>query len=797
MNFATLAFGALLGKRLPRYEGSVRVGVRRSVEIRRDRWGVAYIDAVDEHDAWFGLGFCHGQDRSGQLEVTVRLVRGTLASAIGTEGLPIDRTSRLIGVRRAAERQYRASDHEVQAQLQAYCEGVNAALTTARRSHEHVLLRTRPTPWEPADVIAFGLMMCCLLPSNWDAELARLLVLTRDGPEAVEALDPSYPVHLPVTWPPGQPAGAPAEWFLSKDLLRFREFLGASGGSNAWAVSGARSATGRPLLANDPHLPASLPNFGYLTRVKCPAFSVAGISIVGVPAFLSGHNGRVAWGATAANVDNTDLFLEELGPEGRSVRQGDSFVPCDVVTELIDVRGAARERLPVVLTPRGPIVARADDPERSIFDPAPFRGRPNAISFAATWLRDSPTRALLRLHTVRSFTEFRDVCALATGCAYSLIYADPSTVGWVLAAEVPRRVQGFGSLPMPGWAAHSGWDGVVTSSELPYGHSPSAGYVAAANNRPTPDRESPVYLGHDFLDGYRQQRISSVLAAREDWTVQRMLELQLDVVSVAWLEIRASVLALQPVELAAVRALDLLRVWDGRLSSESSAASVYELFLAEMCQRICRVKAPNSWRFAAGQGVMKLIPGTTFNARRLSFVTRLLLERPSGYFESWTEEIADALATTVRSLEELFGADARGWAWGKIRPLRVAHRFGGKKPLDRVYDVAEIPGYGDGGTVNQAGFEFWHPLRHSTVTAHCRSVIDVGDWGASRFVLLGGQSGNPVSKNYANLIPLWQRGDGVPIHFDDAAVRQHAVERLVLVPAPSSRLPDADGTSSP
>lgn len=785
MNATRIAFAALLGRRLPQHSGSVSVPCREGVEIRRDSMGVAYVDAENESDVWFGLGFCHAQDRGGQLEVTLRLVRGTLASVVGPEALDIDRASRLLGVRRAAEAQLAGYDADVAAQLTAYCAGINAAMAApgARRSHEHVLLRCAPSAWEPADVVGYGLLMCCLLPSNWDVELARLFVWMLDGAEAVEALDPSYPEELPVSYPPGQRSGPPADRFVAHDLLKLRELMGGAGGSNAWAVSGDRSASGRPLLANDPHLPASLPNFGYLARLKCPTFALAGVSIVGIPAFISGHNGHAAWGSTAANVDNTDLFLEELAADGRSVREGDAFVPCERRTELIAIKGRAPELLAVVSTRRGPIVARKSSPSTSIFRPVPFEGAANAISFSATWLRNAPTRGLLVMHKVRSFAAFRAACAQSTGSAYSLIYADPSTIGWLLAAEVPRRKQGFGSLPTPGWQADAGWEpNVVGSEQLPHGCNPSTGYVAAANNKPVPDSDTAVFLGHDFLDGYRQQRITALLAGRSDWTVARFLELQLDVYSLAWAAIRETVLALTPREPRAERALALLGSWDGHVTAPSVAASVYELFMGEVCQRLCRSKAPRSWQYAAGVGVMKLIPGTTFNARRQGFVVRLIRERPAGYFACWESSLLDILGHVVGVLEDRFGNDPQRWAWGAIRPLCVRHRFGGKPPLAQVYDLEPLPGYGDGGTVNQAGFEFWNPLRHSTVTAHLRTVIAVGDWENSRFVLLGGQSGNPFSAHYASLVPIWRRGEGVPIHWDDARVREQSTELLRLTP---------------
>jgi penicillin amidase len=756
--------------------------------------GVAYVDAQDEADAWFGLGFCHGQDRGGQLEVTYRLTRGLLAEVLGKAALPIDRAVRLIGVHRAAKAQMATLDAETRDQLAAYTAGINAALEcrAVPASHEHALLRCAPSRWEPVDVVAFGLLMCCFLPSNWDVELARLIILTRDGADAVESLDPTWREDLPLTHPPGAPAGVASDLFVARDLEALRQFIGDSGGSNAWAVQPHKSATGRAMLANDPHLPAALPNLGYLARVKCPAFTVAGISIAGIPAFITGHNGHAAWGSTSAQVDNADLFLEELSEDGRRVRQGDTWVQCVEHVERIPVKGAEPAELRVIRTPRGTVVARSGDTDASIFEPVPSVGRANALSFAATWLECRPTRSLLGFHHVKSFEQFREVCAKSAGSCYSLIYADRETVGWVLAAEVPRRKSGFGSVPLAGWQSDVGWEGVVPSNELPWSRNPAEGFVCCANNKPVADQPGGVFLGHDFLDGFRQRRISEQLASRNDWTLERMAELQMDVQSLAFADVRQSLLALQPQTPEATQALELLRSWDGRLASDSVGASVYELFVASLNRKICQTKAPNSYLYASGKGVMKLIPGTCLNARRASFVTRLLREQPPGYFEAWEPVLLEALADAIKTLTERFGVAPEAWGWGKIRKLTLRHRFGDKKPLDRVFNLGPLPGYGDGTTVNQAGFEFWEPLRHSTVTAHLRSTIDIGDWGASRFVLLGGQSGNPLSPHYGDLVPFYQSGRGVPVHWDDSEVARHAIATITLTPALGHRPPPSE-----
>ncbi|HET9960180.1 MAG TPA: penicillin acylase family protein [Polyangiaceae bacterium] len=780
MDLSALALRGLLGSRKPIHTGRFRVACQRELSVRRDGFGVAYIDAQNEADAWFGLGFCHAQDRAGQLEVTLRLTRGTLSELVGREGLHVDRAVRLIGFSRAAARQLETFDPQTRAQLEAYTAGINAAFAcgAAPRSHEHVLLRSPMTPWQPADCIALGLLTCCFLPSNWDLELARLLIWCHDGPDAVAKVDPNFRRH-PSN---GQ---TPSELFLAEDLSALQRFLGPLGGSNAWAVAPHKTAHGRALLANDPHLPANLPNLGYLARVVCPSFEVTGVSLIGIPAFITGHNGYAAWGTTAAHVDNVDLFLEELGPGGKTVREGQDFVPIQVETQSIVVKGEAPLELEVASTARGPIVARSSSPEQGFFRHVPGVGGANALSFAATWLEPRPTRALLGLHHVRSFEEFRETCAAATGCSYSLVYADPESIGWLMASEVPRRKSGYGSLPLPGWSPHVGWiKPAIPAQRLPWSRNPESGFVSCANDDPVREHAEDVFLGHDFLDHQRKTRIGEVLREGSEFTIESMQRLQMDVLSIPFRELRSSLIELRPKQALAQRAVELLAAWDGQATSDSVAATVFELFLSELGQRVCAQAAPRAWQFALGQSVSHLIPGTTFNYRRGSFLVRWIRDSLTGTSrESFAVELGDALHDVMLTLRTRFGEREADWVWGAVRPLQLRHRLGTVQPLAAWFNRGPYRGLGNSTTINMASVDIRMPLRTPTITAHLRAVYEIGNFEASRFVLLGGQSGNPLSAHYTDLVPFWQRGEGVPIHCAEAAIDRHAVAELRLVPA--------------
>ncbi len=784
MSLLRLAFRLLLGRRLPITQGTLTLrGPRAPLHVHRDRFGIPLIDAEDDLDASFALGFCHGQDRAFQLEILLRVGRGTLAEMVGRAALPVDRLSRRIGIHHAAREQVGVLAPHFLAQLQRYVEGINAGATTGcpRRAHEFALLRARPTPWEVADPLALAKLIALTLCANWDAELARLKVLTADGPEALAALDSTYPSWQPVV-SPGARAGEAVDR-LAQDVELFLAAVRPGGGSNNWAVAGTHTATGRPLLANDPHLDAGLPPHWYLARVRTPRGSVAGATFLGSPGYFIAHNGHAAWGLTAGLVDNTDLFLEQIGPDGASVRQGDGFVPCSVREETIAVKGEAPVLERILQTPRGPVISPA------------LPDCPEVLSLRATWLDRLPLEGILGAHHAHSFEEFRRGLVDWPSASQNMVYADAGgTIGWHLMGRAPRRRAGHGTIPLPGWLPEVGWEEApVPFEEMPHLSNPAQGFVATANTRPTPEGVGP-FLGVDFIDGYRLEAIARALAGRNDWDVAKTQQLQMSQQAHAWDEMRAVVLAAPATTSAVKIALDLLGSWDGWARVDSPAAAVYELFLSEMAGRLARAKAPKSCAAILGESMGALTPYNFFAFRRSGHLVRLLRERPPGWFSRpWEEEIAAALEAVVGRLRDRRGPEPRRWAWGEVRPLVMHHPLSRGpglrgKVLGAIFNLGPIPCGGDSDTINQAAVLPLQPEAPTDNIASLRAVFDVGAWHNSRFSLPGGQSGNPLSPHYADLWPLWQRGEGVPIAFTEEEVRQATVATLKLVPAGGNAL---------
>ena len=465
-----------------------------------------------------------------------------------------------------------------------------------------------------------------------------------------------------------------------------------------------------------------------------------------------------------------------MGPDGKTVRNGDLFLPCKVRREIIRVKDGDDVIEDVAVTPRGPIVGPALGDE---FE---------AVSMRATWLDPRPTVGLLSAHRARSFEEFRRTFEHWPTASLSMVYADASgTIGWQLAGQVPKRRRGYGTVPLPGPDVGTAWEEEnVPFDEMPYVVDPPSGIVASANNRPKRDDSGP-YLGIDWIDGYRLARIVEALESRDSWDVPAFLELQMDDESLPWREIRDLVLSTPTSNKEALQALGLLEAWDGRVSATAPAAAVFELFAAEMSRRAARAKAPLAWEWALGKGVSPVYPQTLLVARRVGHLVRLLREQPEGWLQkTWTQEIEDALVTAVKTLRREHGQDVSEWGWGQVRTLTFLHPAGQKGLLGPVFNRGPISWGGDANTVDQSAPDPTAPTGNPLAIASMRMVVPLGDWENCRFVLPGGQSGNPMSPHYDDMLPLWQRGEGVPIPWSQEEVTTAASATLTLVPSQDS-----------
>ena len=768
---------SLLRRSVPASKGSVRLeGLDSPVEVFRDRWGVPHIYAGSVRDVMFAQGYVHAQDRLWHMELARRAASGSLAEVFGPVALDADRLLRRVGLRRAAEAELAQFAEAMRENVEAYAAGVNAFIEGNRNRlpPEFLILRFRPQPWTAVDGLTIGKFVGWSLSGNWDTEIVRSWIVERLGPEEAARMEPGYPVGAPLIVPPGAECrglGAP----LLEELRKVQELVGAGGGgSNNWVVDGHKSVTGKPLLANDPHLPLQMPSIWYEVHLSGGDLNVAGASLPGVPGVIIGHNQRVAWGITAAMTDGDDLYLERVNPDNPRQYQYDGlWVDGDLLREEIQVRGQAPLVEEVLVTRHGPVIGPA----------VPGESRVLALRSTAT----EPSRqaqASSALNLARDWREFREALRLWMAPPLNFVYADiEGNIGYQMAGLVPKRAKGYGLVPSPGWTSEYDWSGFIPFDELPSVANPDSHYVVTANNRIVDD-DYPYFLSAEYIDGYRAQRIVQLLGAKEKHSADDFRAIQTDVYSIPARELADQMLALQPANEDARRALNFLRVWDGRLAADSVAATIVEAFYLNLLRRTLSEKLGPLTDYFLGKEMHPAIPDATYFVRCASWLLRLVREQPTGWFagQAWREVMEQSLADAIEGLRTELGDDMSRWTWGRIHFAPFEHVLGRVGALRPIFNRGPVPVGGDMNTVAQASYLGARPWAVHSYTVSYRQIIDLGDFNRSLAILPGGQSGHPASRHYADMIAAWARGDYHPLPFDRAEVERHAEGRLTLTP---------------
>ena len=769
---------SLLRRSVPSSKGSVRLkGLDSPVEVIRDRWGVPHIYAGSVRDALFAQGYVHAQDRLWHIELARRAASGSLAEVFGSVALDADRLLRRVGLRRAAETEVEQLAEAVSENLDAYAVGVNAFIEGNRNRlpPEFLILRFRPELWTPVDSLAIGKFVGWSLSGNWDTEIVRSWIVERLGPEEAARMEPGYPLGAPLIVPPGAECrglGAP----LLEELRKVQEVVGArGGGSNNWAVDGHKSVTGKPLLANDPHLPLQMPCIWYEVHLNGGGLNVTGASLPGVPGVVIGHNDRIAWGITNTMTDGDDLFVERINPANpRQYDYGGKWVDGDLVREEIRVRGR-REPVEeeVLVTGHGPIISPS------------IPGEDRALALRTIVAEPSQqAHALLLLGRAGSWEGFREALRQWPAPAQNFVYADvEGNIGYQMAGLVPIRAKGQGLVPSPGWTGEYDWKGFIPFDELPSVLNPPTHYVATANNKIVDD-DYPYFLSAEYMDGYRAQRIVEMLEAREKHSLEDFRSIQGDIYSIPGRELVQYLLSLEPASADAKRAFNFLRVWDCQLSPDSVAATIVEAFFLQMLRNTVAAKLGPLTDYFVGKEVHPAVPDSFYLYRSASWLLALMKEAPADWFagRSWREVMEQSLEEAVAALRRSLGEDMSRWTWGRVHYAPFEHVLGRVRALRRVFNRGPVPVGGDTNTVAQASYVGSRPYAVSSFAVSYRQIIDLSDFNRSVAILPGGQSGHPASPHYGDMIDAWRRLEYHPLPFDRGEIERQAVGKLMLMP---------------
>jgi penicillin amidase len=722
----------------------------------RDAWGVPHIKARSREEAFSALGFAHARDRLWQMEALLRRGTGRYAEWVGKPAVSADILARQVDTAGASRRDYELLNAETQGMLVAYARGVNAFIATGHWPVEYALLGAEPGEWAPWHSIAVMRQIGFLMGSIW-WKLWRAAALPIVGVETVAKLRFEDGGDEVLCLPPGLEKG-PYRAALdelragAEALLQAAASDATGGGSNNWALAPGRTATGRPLVAGDPHRVLEMPNMYAQVHVACDEFDVIGLTVPGVPGFPHfGHNDRVAWCVTHAFVDIHDLYVERFSLDGGTYLFQGRWEPVRRRREEIVVRGEASVAVDVAATRHGPVI---------VGDPA--KGWGLALRSAQFSEPDRSFDALLpmmRAASVKSLYEATREWGLID---HNLVAGDTNgQIGYRVRAKVPRRPRANGWLPAPGWTGEHEWDGMVDFERMPAEIDPPGGAIVTANNRVAENGED--YLCTDAMPPHRARRVWRRLEALTSATVEDMAAIHRDIETIPGMELRDRLKGVAATaENAAVR--DLVLAWDGRMDAASRGATAYNAIRLALTKKV----AARSGLAAAAQSPLgRVAPGMAAENQLWWTVLGLLRDDDCSLLggATWNELIGDALDEVAKSpLVE----------WGAVHLPKLTHPLSSLFPDHAAeLDRTSAPVGGDNDTVFATGCAASIGAR-AVYASLSRYVFDVGAWENCRWIVFHGASGEPGNPWHMNQNATWAAGEMVPMLYDWAKIEREA-----------------------
>jgi penicillin amidase len=771
-----------LRQSLPETRGEIRLqGLTAPVEILRDPYGIPHIYAQTLEDAHFALGFVHAQDRLWQMEMSRRIAAGRLSEIVGRPGLETDRFMRTLGVRRVAQANLGHYDAQTRSLLDAYAAGVNAFLATRPvLPPEFWITRVQPEPWTPVDSVSWTKMMAWDLSGNWREELLRMRLSKTLPTSRIQEFLPPYPGDPAVALPDLRQLYRNLDKPLRELAERWGRDADVAVGSNNWVVSGARSESGKPLLANDPHLGLSAPPVWYFAHLHAPGFDVIGATLPGVPGVVLGRNERIAWGFTNTAPDVQDLYIEKIEPSGRYLAP-EGPRAFTVHDETIRVKGAPDEKLTVRESRHGPIISDVLQPAQ---DALP-RGYVMAFAWTALAPDDLSAQAGFKLARATNWQSFLAAARDFHVPQQNVVYADvDGNIGFIAPGRVPIRKPGNdlkGLAPAPGWDARYDWAGFIPFEELPRAYNPSSGALVTANHKIVPPGyKYPITYG--WQPPYRAHRIEQLLDARPKHTIASFAGVQADVVSLAARELLPKLLTIEGQSADARRALAALGSWDGTMASDRPEPLILVAWWRELARAVYADELGDA--FARNWNTRAVFLGNVL--ADVDGQGRWCDDVRTPRAETCAELLSTSLERALADLKARYGADLSKWRWGDAHQAHHQHRpFSRVKWLAWLFDI-RVPTPGGAYTVNVGRSDFDNAAapyenRHAP---SLRAIYDLADPERSLFIHSGGQSGNPLSSQYRAFTDAWAHGQYIPMLTGRARIEAEGAERLVLAPRP-------------
>ncbi|WP_442593993.1 penicillin acylase family protein [Neobacillus sp. D3-1R] len=754
-----LTFNIYLGRSLPKTNGQLILPIlSESVVVTRDSYGVPHIQAQNEKDLFVAQGYVEAQDRLFQMDLSRRQASGRLSEVIGKATIDRDKYFRTLGLRRAAEDSYNQYSTDGKNVLNWFADGVNLYMEEMKKSNklpvEFTLLGYTPEPWSAVDSLTIGKYMAFDLGGHWEDQAFRQYLLQNFSKEKAYDLFPTYPKDAP--------------YIIGKDEIDFgKAFAGAVipaefNGSNNWVVAGSKTKSGKPLLADDPHLSLGTPSIWYQMHLEAPTVNVSGVIFAGIPGIILGHNESIAWGVTNTGPDVQDLYIEKRNPANpNEFLFKDNWEKAKIIKEPIKVKGESAIDYQVMITRHGPVIS----------DFAGEVGKDKVLSLKWTALEPSPElEAVLNMNKAKDWEGFETALQKFHTPTQNFVFASiDGTIAYKANGKIPIRKNGDGLLPVPGWTGEYEWEGYIPFNELPKVVNPPSGFISTANNKVIND-QYPYHISHNWAQPYRQMRIQEFLNSKNDLTIEDMQALQMDQLNLQAREFVPILLQHLP-DIRTEQQKEVVRVlnnWDYQDHVDQAAPLIFHFWMKNI--------KSNLFNDAIPEEMMKLFGG------QKQAVDELIRRAAANHEGPWIKEkggLNQVVQTTfdksIKDIETLFGEKVEDWSWGDYHQVQFFHPLSSVRPLNYLFNFEKnIPVGGSSVTVQAASYRDDGVVNHG---GSWRFVIDMSNPTKGYHLVGPGQSGHVLSEWYHNQMDDWANGN-----YHQTNINEISGEKLILKP---------------
>ena len=783
---SVLLFLRWLHSPLPQYTGEkILSPLIKKVEVYTDPYGVPHVFAQNERDLFFTAGYIAARDRLFQLSMVALAVNGELASVLGDSYLKTDIYLRTWGIKKTAKKLVYNMKPENKKIFESFCEGINFWIKEAKDDLplELKVLRVDPPLWDPVIVAGYTRMMAHEMSGSWKPEIVFGAVGEYFGREKLSELIPSNEYDIPTIVKKNNNLLVAYDELLGQEMF-LRNFLGdfsADIGSNSWVVSGQKTTTGKPLLANDPHLAFTQPPRWYEIRLKGGRFNVSGVCLAGIPMPVIGQNKSTAWGFTNSMVDDLDFFIETVNPNNNlEYRHGGKWKKFLVESETIPLSGGRDTTIEIRKTVHGPVISDIHPLLKNNIQVI-------SMSWTGHWITNEMD-AWIKMTTMKNWDDFTDAARSFGVPGQNIVYADTvGNIGWRPAVFIPKRFEGFSMVPRPGDNPKYDWGGKIPFEKMPYLYNPDAGFISTANNRMI-DENFPYYISGLWADPSRAERIKEMLSKNFLYDSKDMKKIQIDYTSNLAKDVLPNILSISKDGLGVGQmiAYQQLKEWDYVEHIDSKGALFFHSFKKEFFTNVY------------GDEFSLLGDGFLESYLSLKYLTnRKLRELVDGNLSTWLDDITTkdkiedfedmvliSLEDAYKNIVKAYGNHESNWKWGDAHSLTHKHTLSKVKILDYLFSLSVGP-FRSGGsslTPNAGGYSINNPF-NQTSGASMRRVVDLLNMNNTKMILPTGQSGNVKSPHYKDQAPLYHKGKYRTTWFDEDYVKSEKKFRhLMLIP---------------